>query len=695
MKREKRVPLMVNPGMTHDVDLTQLDTVTFTDGDKVRFYKGRLRKLGGWKSTAYSAFSSNTALTGCPRCIFSLLRGNDRWVLIGTSDRVYALKNSVLTNITPVKTSTTAIANSINTNYGTLGNNPFTTVNGSTTVTVTHTAHKLQVNDSITLSGAAGAVNGVPQAQLNATHIVRSIPTANSYTIRVTTAATSSGTGGGASIVEATPIISVSATSNGLSDRDRVKIASAATTGGIPDTEINAEHIIRNVSTNAFDVVVTTKATSSVSNGGGASTTYQKPIDAGSCDRKVGAGYGMGLYNAGLYGVSKEAYDAVTNAVYPRLWSMDRFGNNVIMTPGNQTNLYEWAVDTDTAPTPVTAGSAPTAINYCFVTDNIAVVFGSGGVENYVQWSDLGNLSQWVSAASNQAGGNTLRDAGRLLSHLPVRGGGNLIFSNNKIYTMRYVPGSSYTFEIKKLWDSDGIIAQNARASLGGMGYFWGNSGAIYAYNGSYIQEISSTTLKRYILSRLTTNQREKIFAGVCREFNEVWFFYPSSSSSNDDGFNEVDSYIIYNPEENWWVTGSMERTAMEYPSQIDNYQYLTGHDGVLYTHENGKNDDTAGMAWEATTNYVRIAEGTRNIEVSGLMIDGIQIGNIYVDVYTRPSPRGEERSYGTYTVTEDTSKVSFRAYGNQIKHRFSGNAVDGDFQFGAITEFAKEGGYR
>src|SRR5690606_23053565 len=139
--------------------------------------------------------------------------------------------------------------------------------------------HNLFPNDSITISGA-DPTNGIPDTEINATHIVRAT-TPNTYTITVATAATSTGSGGGNAVVEATAIITVNATAHGLPDGDRVKIASAATTGGIPDTEINAEHVIRNVATDTFDIVLSTKATSSVTGGGGGSTTYQKQIAAG------------------------------------------------------------------------------------------------------------------------------------------------------------------------------------------------------------------------------------------------------------------------------------------------------------------------------------------------------------------------------------------------------------------------------
>ncbi len=79
-----------------------------------------------------------------------------------------------------------------------LGNNPFATVNTSTTVTVTHTGHGLSTSDKITYIGCLD-VNGIPAAELNTTHTITKID-ADSYTITTTTPATSTAVGGGALI---------------------------------------------------------------------------------------------------------------------------------------------------------------------------------------------------------------------------------------------------------------------------------------------------------------------------------------------------------------------------------------------------------------------------------------------------------------------------------------------------------------
>ena len=81
--------------------------------------------------------------------------------------------------------------------YGhSLGNNPFTTSNGSPDVTVTHKGHGLSVGDVITYSNSS-AVGGL---DLNKTFRVSGVSNSDTYTITAQSNATSAVSGGGTSV---------------------------------------------------------------------------------------------------------------------------------------------------------------------------------------------------------------------------------------------------------------------------------------------------------------------------------------------------------------------------------------------------------------------------------------------------------------------------------------------------------------
>lgn len=78
-----------------------------------------------------------------------------------------------------------------------LGSNPLNATNGSPTVTVTLTAHGLAIGNVVKFDGLA-AGRGFTSAQVNDQYSVVSVPTANTFTITMSSNATSGGTLGGA-----------------------------------------------------------------------------------------------------------------------------------------------------------------------------------------------------------------------------------------------------------------------------------------------------------------------------------------------------------------------------------------------------------------------------------------------------------------------------------------------------------------
>jgi len=682
MKRT-HIPVEVQAGINPIPDTTNLSAIQWVDGDKVRFVKNKASKIGGWESLLFNDFSLNTEIKGVPRMLFSVSKGTDRWLLIGTHEKLYTFYNGTLYNITPLKVATIAIANSLDTYFALLGNDPFTTTTGSDVIIVSHTGHNLYNDDVIKISGSS-AVNGIPAIEINTTQkIYNADRTAGTYEIRSTTLATGSGVGGGASANEETAIITVNHTAHEYLEGDRVKIQSATSTGGIPSGEINAEHLIRNETANTYDIVLATIATSSVTAGGGASTTVQEEITDGSYDTVLGYGYGMGLYGVGLYGVGKTAYFASTKTT-ARLWIADRFGSNVVMTPGDQTGLYKWDLTTplNVAPELITGGGVPTAINYVFVTDNFAVTLGYGE-ENVVTWSDQADLSVWTPAITNLAGEVTLGEAGRLLSHLKV-GTINLLFDSNLIYIMQWKPGSSFVFKFDVLTRTAGIIGQNARAEFRNVGYWLGKN-AFYLFNGN-VQEIPNNTVKQYVLDRITDTQQDKIFCGVVKKYSEIWWFYPSKNSNNENGYNEIDSYVIYNTENGSWSIGSINRTSVEYPNQLEAYQYLIHEEGTLYQHEKGVDDDGSALPAFIETNYLQF-DMNKRAEISEVRPDSIQEGDIEITVYTKEYPQATNEREVSFTINTDTQKANFRTSGRVRKYRISSDILNGDFQMGSWTE--------
>lgn len=619
---------------------------------------------------------NGATIIGCVRAIFSANLDEKVQTMLGGSKALYALLGSDLSNLTPLLTATTAIANSLDTHYDTLASDPLATTNGSNEVIVTDTeAGLFEAGDTYTLSGAS-AVGGIGASEINKAHIVRAVDGDNDeITIKTASNATSTISGGGASVVRTSGLITVNATAHAQVDGARTELAAAADTGGILAAQINLEFEIRNVQTDSFDVMTAGTATSSVSSGGGASTTYQEQLADGLCDETNGQGYGMGKYGVGLYGT---ALLSTNGRRLPRIWFMDQYGENILATPGNQEGVYQW--DGDLTVAPVLVANAPTDINYMFVSDNILVTFGSGQ-RNRIKASDQGNITNWTSSSTNQVFTDDIEGAGRLWSHVRLNGT-NLIFTNNQCYTFRYI-GLPFIWEIK-FKDHIGCIAPMARVVVKGVAYWMGENN-FYEWRGGNIDIMQSnsgaqTTLLNYVFQNINRAQLSKCFAWYNRRYDEIWFHYPS------EGSNEIDRLVRYHVTDRHWTPDTFNRLAAEYPNINLQFPRLIDSNGNFYRHEVGYDADTAAMPWSLKTNKRNF--GTTNVLNTSIIPDSIQTGaiNVKIDGWSYPQSAAAKNT-ATVAVTPTTEYVPIDIDARFLQYTFSGEVLGQNWIMGDWLE--------
>ena len=147
--------------------------------NNVRFRQGTPEKIGGW--TRLSA----TFFLGICRSLWNWVTlGGANYLGVGTNLKFYIESGGTYSDITPLRASST------------INNNPFTG-NGTTTVTVTDTAHGGLTGDFVTFSGATGTYASIFNAEF-----VITVLTVDTYTI-TTTSVIAAGSSGGASVVAA------------------------------------------------------------------------------------------------------------------------------------------------------------------------------------------------------------------------------------------------------------------------------------------------------------------------------------------------------------------------------------------------------------------------------------------------------------------------------------------------------------
>jgi len=163
----------------------------WVDGDKIRFRKGKVEKIGGWEK-----LSSNTII-GSARALHSWISLEGRKYLgIGTTNKYYIEEGSTYNDITPIRKNTTNSAT-------------FAATNGSSTLTVTDASHGAVNGDFVTFSSAVSLGGNITAAVLNQEYQINLVTGTNTYEITAkdtsdtTVTANSSDSGNGGSSTDA------------------------------------------------------------------------------------------------------------------------------------------------------------------------------------------------------------------------------------------------------------------------------------------------------------------------------------------------------------------------------------------------------------------------------------------------------------------------------------------------------------
>lgn len=546
----------------------------FFASEKVRFRGGFPQKIGGWQNIT----SSGSTYKGVSRNLLNYVSlSSENLLVTPTNQKVYVEFGGTYHDVTPIRQTTT------------LGSNPIATTNASRLVTVTHTAHGAIAGTFITISGAS-ATGGIT---LSGEYEIIGVPTADTYTVIASSAASSTATGGGASVsvqyqINAGPAVSTTDIGWGTGPYGFGEWGSDDAIG----TPMRLWSSL-NYGEDAIlcqrdgDIYYWTKDTSTW----GRAVTLQTKINTIT---KVNA------YATFASGATTIVVDSVV-------------GLNtgcVIAGSGIPTGAYvttAWTGSTSlTISAPTTSSGTVTAItaSYAgrhapdeseFITlspvEDFLICLGAKSYSPtdfstsfdpmLVRWSDQENPYEFVPEATNQAGEKRLSNGSYIVTGLATRQE-ILIFTDSAVYSMQYV-GPPFVWAFSLLDHDISIASQNAVVTANNM-VFWMGEDKFYFYDGRV--QVLPSSLARHVFENLERDQISQVFSGFNEGFNEVWWFYPGTGSKS------CNLYVAYNYLEQTWHYGCLNRTAYaqqnlrKYPMIANSIQvsYLSAAIGTTET---------------------------------------------------------------------------------------------------------------
>lgn len=541
------------------------------ESDKVRFRQGTPEKIGGWLRV-----SANTFLGVCRSLWNWVTLGAQNLVGVGTHLKFYVENQGLYYDITPIRATTTLT-------------NPFTTVSGSTSVTVSDATGGYIVNGYVTFTGAS-AVGGLTiSGEYQITSAVLT-----SYTIDAGSEASSSATGGGT-------VYATYQVNPGPEFATPLYGWGSGTWGsGVWGTSFTSTEALRiwdqcNFGQNllygprggplyywdALVGYVPTPATITIGAPGVVTSTLNLPDLTPILFETTGA-LPTGLVVGTVY---------YTRYLTPSTFNLSATPTSaLITTSGAQSGIH--SVSPRGMPISVLNGASevPISQNFFLVSDTsrFVICFGTNDIYTtivdpmLVRWSDQESVTQWTPAITNQAGSIRLSHGSKIITASQSRQE-IVIWTDSAVYSLQYL-GPPYVWGTQLLADNISIAGPNATSIASGVTY-WMGVDKFYKYDGR-VQTLRCD-LRQYIFNNINGSQFDQVVSSTNEGFNEVWWFYCSKNST------AVDRYVVYNYAEDIWYYGNMARTAW-LDSGLRNYPLAATYENNLVDHEYGV-DDGAG----------------------------------------------------------------------------------------------------
>jgi hypothetical protein len=544
--------LVFKPGINRD-QTNYSGEGGWSDGDKIRFFSGFPQKLGGWQKT-----TSETFIGVCRQVWNWITSFTDNFLGVGTDIKLYIEVGGQFYDITPLRATLTTPAT----------DDCIETTSGSTTITVNVTAHGCLSGDYVTISGVTGDV------------------------------------------------------------------------GGVPDAEINAEHVITRVDDDIFTFTVATAASSTVAAGGGSSIDIECQIHPGYPLTTAGYGWGASAWN-GSYPWGLGGPTPID--LLQRDWFLDNFENDLVANI-RRGPIYYWERGSSASPATSLGtravllsslsgnDSVPTLAMQVTVSQNDKhlLAFGcqpyAGGATDFdpllIRWASQEEPQYWnptgttPDGRASSAGFLRVSRGSEIVATQATRQE-ILVYTDTTLYSLQFT-GTTDVFALQQLADNISIISPRAAATANNVTY-WMGTDKFYVYSGQ-IQTLP-TTVREYVYKDINFAQADQIVSGTNEGFNEVWWFYPSADS------NWNNRYVIYNHLEQVWYYGSVERTAWldtplrDVPTALYTEPYTyedtiagTPNSGNLFQHEVGVNDDGAAMTCFIQSNDFDLGDGDQFI---------------------------------------------------------------------------------
>ena len=397
-------------------------------------------------------------------------------------------------------------------------------------------------------------------------------------------------------------------------------------------------------------------------------------LTAGNVNGSLNLGYGGGFYGHGNWSSAPTSSGVYAEAT---TWSLDTWGEYLMACSSKDGKIYEWQLNTGVVAQVV--ANAPVNNKGLVVTEERFVfALGAGGNPRKIAWCDQENNTSWTPSATNQAGDFELQTVGQIMCGLRMRGR-TLILTDNDAHVAQY-SGSPFVYGFERVGTACGVASRKGAVAID-EGAFWMGHNGFFTFDGSVATQIPCE-VSDYVFDDMSHANITKVYAVHNSQHGEIWWFYPSGTSI------ENDRYVALDYKEGHWTTGELDRTAGVDQGVFKNPIWADAS-GNLYNQETGYTHGTTKPYAESGS--ISLGNGDSIMKVTQLIPDEKTQGQVEVTFKTRFHPNDTETSHGAFTLGNPTD---VRFQGRQVRIKVQGTGND-NWRSGIMRIEANAGGRR
>jgi hypothetical protein len=626
--------LQFRPGINREITSYSNEGGWF-DGDKIRFRFGFPEKIGGWQRLGNSTF-----LGSCRALHVWRTLGLETYLGVGTHLKYYVEYGQGYYDVTPIRRTTSA------------GAVTFAATDGSSVLTVTDGTHGAVAGDFVTYTDAVSLGGTITADVLNQEYQIASIVDSSTYTI----------------------------------------VARAV--ASLSQITIDGAYTPTPVVANASDT-----------GNGGAGVIGAYQINIGLDTSVFGTGWGAGPWSRGAWG-SAATIDLIKDTL--RLWMHDNFGEDLVLNVMSG-GIYYWDSSGGLSNNRAVAisdlagaNASPTVATQVMVSDvdRHVIAFGCDPVDNpgvqdplLIRFSSQESVTDWNPTALNTAGDLRIGSGSKIIVAVETRQQ-TIVFTDTSLHAMQYL-GPPFTFGIQKISENITIQSPNAAVAVDDR-IFWMGRNEFYLYEGTVNR--LPCTVRDYVFNDINFDQAEKVFAAANTANSEIWWFYPSANSS------ENDRYVSFNYLEQAWSYGNLARTAW-LDRGVEQLPIAANTDKRLYNHEIGFDDGSTVPASPieafVQSSPIDLGDGEQFVFMRRLIPDmdfrnsTAETPSVDVTTRIRNFNGGNYLRTTTSTVNGDTEQVHLRLRGRQFSMRVASDGEGVGWRLGSMRYDLRPDGRR